>query len=115
MAKLDTWVHRVTGVPLDARAAVGVYDPATNKYTLHAGSGGVVRQKARACHDPRRAEPPFVRVECGDVGGNFGTRNAFYPGVRAGGVGGEAPRPPGEMDLRALGGVRSATTRAATR
>ena len=27
-------------------------------------------------------------------------------GIRAGGVGGEAPRPPGEMDLRALGGVR---------
>ena len=44
--KLDTWVQRVTGVPLDARAAVGVYDPATKKYTLHAGSGGVVRQKA---------------------------------------------------------------------
>src|SRR4051812_6372849 len=41
VAKLDTWVHRVTGVPLDARAAVGVYDPAANKYTLHAGSGGV--------------------------------------------------------------------------
>ena len=59
--------------------------------------------------------PTDVRVECGDVGGNFGTRNAFYPGVRAGGVGGEAPRPPGEMDLRALGGLRSATTRAATR
>ncbi len=51
-------------------------------------------------------EPADVRVECGDVGGNFGTRNAFYPGVRAGGVGGQAPRPPGEMDLRALGGVR---------
>ena len=24
-------------------------------------------------------EPRDVRVECGDVGGNFGTRNAFYP------------------------------------
>ena len=29
IAKLDTWVNRVTGVPLDVRAAVGVYDPAT--------------------------------------------------------------------------------------
>ena len=45
VAKFETWVQRVTGVPLDARAAVGVYDPATNKHTLHAGSGGVVRQK----------------------------------------------------------------------
>lgn len=78
VAKLDTWVHRVTGVPLDARAAVGLYDPATKKYTLHAGSGGVVRQKAELAKI-LGVEPEFVRVECGDVGGNFGTRNAFFP------------------------------------
>ena len=78
IAKLDTWVHRVTGVPLDARAAVGVYDPAANKYTLHAGSGGVVRQKAELAKI-LGVEPSLVRVECGDVGGNFGTRNAFFP------------------------------------
>jgi aerobic carbon-monoxide dehydrogenase large subunit len=78
IAKLDTWVHRVTGVPLDVRAAVGVYDPAANKYTLHAGSGGVVRQKAELAKI-LGVEPNFVRVECGDVGGNFGTRNAFFP------------------------------------
>ena len=70
--------QRVTGVPLDARAAIGVYDPATDNYTLHAGSGGVVRQKPSlpACSASIRRR---VRVECGDVGGNFGTRNAFYP------------------------------------
>ena len=78
IAKLDTWVHRVTGMPLDARAAVGVYDPAANKYTLHAGSGGVVRQKAELAKI-LGVEPSLVRVECGDVGGNFGTRNAFFP------------------------------------
>src|SRR4051812_19991839 len=32
VARLDTWVNRVTGVPLDARAAVGLYDPAADKY-----------------------------------------------------------------------------------
>ena len=48
-------------------------------YTLHAGSGGVVRQKHELADDPRRADRPIVRVECGDVGGNFGTRNAFFP------------------------------------
>jgi carbon-monoxide dehydrogenase large subunit len=78
IAKLDTWVHRVTGVPLDVRAAVGVYDPAARKYTLHAGSGGVVRQKGELAKI-LGVEPQFVRVECGDVGGNFGTRNAFFP------------------------------------
>jgi len=78
VAKFEGWVQRVTGVPLDARAAVGVYDKATNKHTLHAGSGGVVRQKnelATILGVPQTD----VRVECGDVGGNYGTRNAFYP------------------------------------
>src|SRR5215471_14470904 len=45
VVKLDAWVQRVTGVPLDARAAVGAYDAASGRYTLYAGSGGVVRQK----------------------------------------------------------------------
>src|SRR5271166_510563 len=36
---LDTWVQRVTGAPLDARAAIGAYEAATGRYTLHAGSG----------------------------------------------------------------------------
>jgi carbon-monoxide dehydrogenase large subunit len=78
VAKFDTWVQRVTGVPLDARAAIGVYDPAADRYTLHAGSGGVVRQKAELA-GTLGVPPEKVRVECGDVGGNFGTRNAFYP------------------------------------
>jgi carbon-monoxide dehydrogenase large subunit len=77
-AKLRTTVQRVTGVPLDLRAAVGVYDSAAKKYTLHAGSGGVVRQKAELA-GILGVPPSDVRVECGDVGGNYGTRNAFYP------------------------------------
>jgi aerobic carbon-monoxide dehydrogenase large subunit len=78
VARLDTWVQRVTGAPLDARAAVGSYDAASGRYTLYAGSGGVVRQKrelAVVLGVPETA----VRVVSGDVGGNFGTRNAFYP------------------------------------
>ena len=35
--------------------------------------------EARACRRSSASEPDVVRVECGDVGGNFGTRNAFYP------------------------------------
>ena len=48
------------------------------RYTLHAGSGGVVRQKAELA-GILGVPAAQVRVECGDVGGNFGTRNAFYP------------------------------------
>src|SRR6266853_1921883 len=39
IVRLGTWVQRVTGVPMEPRAAVGVYDPAARRYTLHAGSG----------------------------------------------------------------------------
>jgi aerobic carbon-monoxide dehydrogenase large subunit len=78
VVKLTTWVQRVTGVPMEPRAAVGNYDAATGRYFLHAGSGGVVRQKnelAAVLGVPAER----VRVVSDDVGGNFGTRNAFYP------------------------------------
>jgi carbon-monoxide dehydrogenase large subunit len=75
---LETWIARMTGVPLDLRAAVGEFDPATERYTLHAGSGGVVRQK-RELAAILGVPEDRVRVVSGDVGGNYGTRNAFYP------------------------------------
>ncbi len=78
IVNLDTWVHRVTGVPLDARAALGAYDVDSGRYTLFAGSGGVVRQK-RELAGVLRVPEAAVRVVSGDVGGNYGTRNAFYP------------------------------------
>ena len=65
-------------MPLEPRAAVGAYDPATDRYTLHAGSGGVVRQKRELAAILGVAEDQ-VRVVSGDVGGNYGTRNAFFP------------------------------------
>src|SRR5262249_45130348 len=42
---MDFHVDRVTGVPLEPRAALAEYDAASGRYTLHAGSGGAVRQK----------------------------------------------------------------------
>jgi carbon-monoxide dehydrogenase large subunit len=42
---MDFHVDRVTGVPIELRAALGAYDAASGRYTLHAGSGGAVRQK----------------------------------------------------------------------
>jgi carbon-monoxide dehydrogenase large subunit len=76
--RLDTWVNRVTGVPMEPRAAVGVYDAATGRYTLYAGSGGIVRQKKEIA---AILSVPFesVRVVAHEIGGNFGTRNSFFP------------------------------------
>ncbi len=76
--KLDTWVQRCTGVTMEPRAATGHYDPATGRFTLNAGSGGAVRMK-RALAGTLAVTPDKVRVISGDVGGNYGTRNPFYP------------------------------------
>src|SRR5262249_32819480 len=43
---MDFHIGRVTAVTIEPRAALAEYDPTTGRYTLHAGSGGAVRQKA---------------------------------------------------------------------
>jgi carbon-monoxide dehydrogenase large subunit len=78
VTRLDTWINRVTGVPMEPRAAIGIYDAASGRYTLYAGSGGIVRQKrelAAILGVPEEA----VRVIAREIGGNFGTRNSFFP------------------------------------
>ena len=78
VVRFDTWIGRVTGVPMEPRAATGSYEPETDRYTVHAGSGGAVRQK-REIAGIFGVEFDQVRVIAQDVGGNFGTRNSFYP------------------------------------
>ena len=70
-------IGRVTGVPLEPRAALGHYDTATGRYTLYAGSGGAVRQKNELIQVLGIA-PENLRVLSPDVGGNFGTRNRTF-------------------------------------
>jgi carbon-monoxide dehydrogenase large subunit len=78
VVKMNFNIGRVTGVPLEPRACVANYDAASGRYTLHAGSGGVVRQK-RELAAVLNIEPDTLRVLSFDVGGNFGTRNRVYP------------------------------------
>jgi carbon-monoxide dehydrogenase large subunit len=75
--KKDFFIGRVTGVPLEPRAAVANYDTATERYTLYAGSGGAVRQK-RELSTVLGIAPDRLRVLSYDVGGNFGTRNRVF-------------------------------------
>ena len=70
-------VGRVTGVPLEPRAALGHYDAAIGRYTLYAGSGGAVRQKHELATVLGIA-PEQLRVVSRDVGGNFGSRNRVF-------------------------------------
>ena len=79
VVQLKTTINRVTGVPIELRAAVGAYDEAAARYTVYTSAGGgVVRQRddvAAVLGVP----PAAVRVVSGDVGGNFGIRNSTCP------------------------------------
>jgi aerobic carbon-monoxide dehydrogenase large subunit len=77
VTRFDTWIARITGVPMEPRAALAAYDPQTQRYTVYAGNGGSVRLK----HDLATilgVPSEHVRVLMGDVGGNFGTRGMIY-------------------------------------
>ncbi|MDB5594857.1 MAG: aerobic-type carbon monoxide dehydrogenase, large subunit CoxL/CutL-like protein [Hyphomicrobiales bacterium] len=78
VVRLNTWVQRVTGVPMEPRAALAEFDPATGRVTLSAGSGGAVRLKYDLAH-MLGMKPEDVRVIMKDIGGNFGTRGMIYP------------------------------------
>ncbi|HLI19863.1 MAG TPA: xanthine dehydrogenase family protein molybdopterin-binding subunit, partial [Stellaceae bacterium] len=79
VVKLECWCNRVTGTPMEPRNAVGEYDAKTNFYTLYAGTGSGVANERAALASCLGVPTENVRALCGDMGGNFGTRNFFFP------------------------------------
>jgi aerobic carbon-monoxide dehydrogenase large subunit len=77
VTRFETWVQRVTGVPMEPRAALAEFDEATGRYTVYAGNGGAVRLKNDLA-TMLGVPPEQVRVLMQDVGGNFGTRGMIY-------------------------------------
>src|SRR6267142_1873131 len=45
VVRLETWIHRVTGVTMEPRAAVGAWDPENGRYHIYAGAGGLGRTR----------------------------------------------------------------------
>ncbi|MGH7058860.1 MAG: xanthine dehydrogenase family protein molybdopterin-binding subunit, partial [Stellaceae bacterium] len=78
VAKLTLVNQRIVVAPLEPRAALAVYDAATDRFTLYSGS-----QSDFVMHDHLRRvmglPPERVRAVSGDVGGAFGMRTAPYP------------------------------------
>jgi carbon-monoxide dehydrogenase large subunit len=70
--------NRVTGVPMEPRAAVGVYHGARDRFELFAGGQGVIRFRTELAV-VFGVPPERIRVVNWDVGGGFGTRNHTYP------------------------------------
>ncbi len=78
VVRLETTLNRVTGVPLELRAALGVYED--GRYTAYAPSGGVQRFRADLAAT-LSVHNDAVRVAARDVGGSYGVRNYLCPEI----------------------------------
>jgi len=77
VTRMELRNNRVTGLPLEPAAALGIHEPATGQHTLRAGGQGILIQKRGLCGALGVAEDK-MRVICRDVGGGFGTKNLLY-------------------------------------
>lgn len=71
--------NRLAVCAMEPRAAIASYDPESDKYTLRAGSQGVIGMRDTLAGAILRIEKERVRVLSGDVGGGFGMKTQPYP------------------------------------
>ncbi len=77
IVRLETFNQRVTGVPMEPRAALAEFDPATESYVLETGGQGVIRFQNELAATFGIGKDK-IRVVSRDVGGGYGTRNHTY-------------------------------------
>ncbi len=78
IVRITTDNQRVTGVPMEPRAALAEVDAATGRYLLEAGGQGVIRFRNELA-STFGIKPADMHVISRDVGGGYGTRNHTYP------------------------------------
>jgi len=78
VVKLPIRNTRMVVAAMEPRAAIGEFDKANGKWTLHSCSQGVFGLK-NALMDMLGAAADKVRVLTGNVGGSFGMKAAVYP------------------------------------
>ena len=71
--------NRVVVCAMEPRSAIGEFEAATGRYTLHVGSQGVFGLKAQMAKDVLQVPPEQVRILTGNVGGSFGMKASAYP------------------------------------
>ena len=77
IVSLDLDNHRVTTNPIEPRGSVGMFDPASGRYTLHISSQSIHANRNHAAR-ALGVEPKDVRFIAPDVGGGFGAKNFIY-------------------------------------
>ncbi len=63
---------------IEPRAAIGVYEPANGRFTLHVPTQGVFGMKGNIA-DILKVDPKQVHILSGNVGGSFGMKAAPFP------------------------------------
>jgi carbon-monoxide dehydrogenase large subunit len=76
--KLKLVNSRVIVNTIEPRAAIGSYDPVSQRFTLHSCSQGVMGLKAGLVN-VMKVTPDKMRVVTGNVGGSFGMKAQVYP------------------------------------
>jgi aerobic carbon-monoxide dehydrogenase large subunit len=70
--------HRIVTNPMEPRGVVGLYDPATGRYTAHVSAQSIHATRDHAAR-ALGVEPSQMRFVAPDVGGGFGAKNFIYP------------------------------------
>ena len=78
VVKLTAYHTRVVGNPMEPRAAMGSWEPASGMYYLHATTQGVGPMRGQLSA-MLGVPPDKVRVVAEEVGGGFGVRFNAYP------------------------------------
>jgi len=78
VTRLETSNQRMVVNAMEPRAAIGEFDSANGKWTLHSTSQGVHGMKT-SLMDILSAPADKVRVVTGQVGGSFGMKASVYP------------------------------------
>jgi carbon-monoxide dehydrogenase large subunit len=79
VTRLSLANNRVVVSAMEPRSAIGAYDSAADKWTLHVGCQGVFGLRGQIAKDILNVPPEKVRVLTGNVGGSFGMKAFVYP------------------------------------
>mgnify|MGYP001806919146 CR=1 FL=1 len=79
VTRLEIVSNRIAVSAMEPRSAIGSYDPATERWTLHLGCQGVMGIRGTLAKDVLKVAPDKVHVLTGNVGGSFGMKSQVYP------------------------------------
>ena len=79
VTRVDVPVSRIAQVPMEPRAALGVYDRGEDRYTLYSGVQNPHDMRKEIAGGVLHIDETKLRVMSPDMGGGFGMRGTIFP------------------------------------